>query len=263
MKEFDGRKIRDEILAKLKIRISKLKIKPTLAVIWVGEDPVSEKYIKAKQKAADYIGVDFKLFQLSALALEADAIKKIEELNNDQKVTGILLQMPLPAKINRQKVIKAISLEKDVDGLRFCANLTSDFQPPVVLAILEALDGVDLGQKKVAIIGQGFLVGAPLAKVLRNKVKRLEVADIETADLAKITRNAEIIISATGQAGLITAEMVKNGVMLVDAGASEVGGKIKGDMDAGAYQKASFYTPVPGGIGPVTVAMLFRNLLKV
>jgi len=260
--KFDGRKIRDEILSQLRDRISRLKTKPTLAVIWVGENPVSEKYIRSKQRAAKEIGVNFKLYQFSALASEADIVNKIKELNKDKNIIGILLQMPLPNKIDRQKVIKAISAKKDIDGLRFCAGFESDFQPPVVLAILEALNGVDFGQNKVAIVGRGFLVGTPLARVLLNKIKRLKVADIETADLAKITRNADIIISATGQAGLITVEMVKNGVVLVDAGTAEISGKLRGDIDQGACKKSSFYTPVPCGIGPVTLAMLYKNLIQ-
>jgi len=262
MTKFDGKKIRDEILADLKKKIAASPTEPILAVIWVGDDPISEKYIRSKQKAADYIGVDFQLIKLSDSVRHYDIIAKLIMLS-ELEFGGIMIQMPLPAKINRQRIIAAIPRKKDVDGLRFCAGLSSKFQPPVVLAILEAIkeSKIDIQKSRLAIIGQGFLVGAPLKKILKSEVKELLVADITTNDLPEITKNADVIISAAGQPGLITAEMVKNGVVLIDAGTSEVGGKIVGDIEPAAYQKSSFYTPVPGGIGPLTVAMLYKNLV--
>jgi len=263
MTKFDGKRVRNEILSDLKKKIAVLKTKPTLAVIWVGDDPISRKYIEVKEKIARDIGIDFQLIRLPDTIKHYDIIAKVKILCQ-AGVGGMMVQLPLPAKIGRQKVIAAIPPEKDIDGLRFCAGLSSKFQPPVVLAILEAIrrSKVNIGKSRVAIIGQGFLVGAPLAKVLKNKVKELLVADITTAGMPEISKSADVIISASGQAGLITAEMVRNGAVLIDAGTTEVGGKIVGDIDLSAYEKSSFYTPVPGGIGPVTVAMLFRNLVQ-
>lgn len=282
MIKFNGEKVRDKILNDLKIKIAALSTKPTLAVIWVGKDPLSGRYIRSKQRVAEKIGADFKLYQFSLLASEVDIINKIKELNEDKSITGILLQMPLPDKINRQKVIEAISAEKDVDGLRFCANLPpwlglrlgsarqvaendkSDFQPPAVLAILFALreSQIDLRKKSVAIIGQGFLIGLPLKKVLKKITNKLQTADENTENTKEITRNADVIISAVGLAEVIKPDMVKKNVVLIDAGTSEVNGILKGDIHPDTYKKSSFYTPVPGGIGPITVAMLYKNLIQ-
>lgn len=237
---------------------------PVLAVILVGDDPVSLSYVGLKQKIAQEIGIDFQLFHYSADAKESEVLENIDELNNDENVSGIMVQIPVPEHIDRTKIIEAISPQKDVDGLRYCQGLNSDFHPPVVCAIAEVikLSGIDLADSSVALIGRGFLVGEPLERYLKDQTKKLVVANSLTSDLSDITKCADVIISATGVAGLIKSEMVKEGVVLIDAGTSEVGGKQVGDIDSKAYDKASFHTPVPGGIGPVTVAYLMKNLIK-
>jgi methylenetetrahydrofolate dehydrogenase (NADP+)/methenyltetrahydrofolate cyclohydrolase len=241
-----------------------MAVKPVLAVFLVGDDPVSVAYVALKEKLAREIGVDFRLFKYEATASQEDVIDQIKVQGSDPEVSGIMVQIPLPAGFDRKEVISAISPSKDVDGLRFCVGLESDFLPPVVLAIEKALNEakVDLSGSNVVLVGQGFLVGEPLSRYLGDRAKRLVCANSETRDLAAATRTADVIISATGQPGVISPEMVKEGVVLIDAGTSEVGGELKGDVDVRTYMKSSYYTPVPGGIGPVTVAMLLENLVK-
>ncbi|MEI8061285.1 MAG: bifunctional 5,10-methylenetetrahydrofolate dehydrogenase/5,10-methenyltetrahydrofolate cyclohydrolase [Candidatus Berkelbacteria bacterium] len=260
---FDGRKIRDQILSELKVKLADLPVKPSLAVIWIGDDPVSARYVEQKQRAAEFLGVHFDIIKFPESASEASILEKIYQLSNDDKIDGLMVQLPVPANFNREKLINSISAEKDVDGLRFCQKLNCKFRPPVILSIMEAIkaSGVDHRGKKVAIIGKGFLVGSPLAKHLQGDTD-LRVADENTSHLGTLTTDADIIISAVGKSGLIKPNMIKNDAVLIDAGTTELGGKLRGDIDSAAYEKASFYTPVPGGIGPVTVVMLFRNLIQ-
>ena len=260
-KTFDGKNLRDEIISTLAQKVAVLKKKPNLAVIWIGDNPVSAKYVEHKMKTAKKIGVQFDLIKLQEAVEEEVVLEKIKQLNNDKNVDGIMVQLPIPENLNRGKIISAISKEKDIDGLRFCQNLNSNYYPPVVLAIIEAVknSGTDYKVKKIALVGQGFLVGAPLAKYLKDV--DIRIADENTPDVGTITSDADIVISADGKPGLIKANMIKKGVVLVDAGTTEVGGKLTGDINPECYSKASCYTPVPGGIGPVTIAMLFKNLL--
>ncbi|MEK9156214.1 MAG: bifunctional 5,10-methylenetetrahydrofolate dehydrogenase/5,10-methenyltetrahydrofolate cyclohydrolase [Patescibacteria group bacterium] len=263
-KILDGKKIRDEILAGLKESLAARGTKPTLAVILAGDDPVSAAYVGLKQKIAEKIGVGFELYRYSQNASENEILTKIRSLNNNLGINGIMVQIPLPSGFDRDKLIEAISPDKDIDGLRYCVGLSSDFFPPVVLAVARALElsGTNPARSDVVIIGRGFLVGDPLCRYFEGKIKKLVVADSSTPDLTSIIRQANVVISAVGRAGIITAEMVKESVVLIDAGTSEAGGEIRGDIDPKAHAKASFYTPVPGGIGPVTVAMLIQNLVS-
>lgn len=262
-KFFDGKKIRDEILAGLKESVAKMQKKPGLAVILVGEDEVNNKYAALKKKLAEDIGVVVRTYNFSDECEEKEIISKIKDLNADVNIDGIMVQMPVPKGFDKFEIVNAISPEKDVDGLRFCGGFHSHFTPPVVLAILKA---VELANKKiedceVVVVGRGFLVGWPVSQCLGEAVPGIVIADATTKHLEDITRSADVIISATGKAGLIRPEMISDGVVLIDAGTSEVGGELKGDVDPACYEKASFYTPVPGGIGPVTIAMLLQNLV--
>lgn len=263
-KYFDGKKIREEILSEIENEIKKMDRKPCLAVISVGEDLVSSKYVELKKKVADRVGVRFKNYYYDINNTQQEIIEKIHELNEDECVDGIMVQMPIPDKFDKFEVVHAISPEKDVDGLRFCCSYKSAFKPPVVLAILKAIEeaGKNLSDEKVVIVGRGFLVGWPLAQCLEEEVAGLIVADNSTINLPEITKTADILISAVGKHDIITPEMVKEGVVLIDAGTTEVSGEIRGDIDPACYEKASYYTPVPGGIGPVTVAMLLKNLVR-
>lgn len=283
MKMFDGRKIRDEILDDLNARTKRLNKKPVLAVILIGSDPVSLAYVSLKEKIAKKIDIKVQLFHLSKATTTKEVTSIIDKLNADNEVSGIMVQIPVPAGLDRDKIIKHINPNKDVDGLRYCLGLKSDFLPPVISAIEKAikLSNIDLKKSSIVIIGKGFLVGKPLYRYLlfercgveartkngssqpmgsaSNNIKTINSINKETL---RYIKNADLIISATGAAGIIKPTIIKNEVVLIDAGTSEVGGKLKGDIDPAAYEKSSFYTPVPGGIGPVTVAMLLRNVVK-
>lgn len=261
---FDGKKIRDEILSDLKERVLKLKKKPVLTAIWVGNDEVTAKWVEIKQRNAEKLGIHFDLIKYPIGVLETTVLDKIEALNQDSDVDGVMVQIPLPSSINQTKVTNAISPDKDVDGLRYCANLTCGFFPPVISAIILAMEMAheNIYNKNITVIGKGFLVGAPLIRYLKDKTNEIRIGDSSTPYLGTITLDADVIISAVGKPKLIKANMIKKGVILIDAGTAEASGALAGDIDPAAYKKASFYTPVPGGIGPVTVAMLFRNLIE-
>ena len=260
---FDGKKIRDEILAQLSSRVSKLGRKPALAVIWVGDDFASARYIESKGRAAEKIGVHFDLIKYPTSVGQDEIEKKIDALNSDPEIDGIMIQIPLPETLKMMELVNRVAAEKDVDALRYCAGSFCSFRPPVTLSIMEAVrrSGVDYKSAKIAIIGKGFLVGSPLARMFEAENADIRIADEETPYIGTITIDADIIISATGKANLIEPRMIKKGVVLIDAGTTEVGGKLTGDISPSCYPKSSFYTPVPGGIGPVTIAMLLSNLV--
>ena len=264
MKMLDGKSIRDEILADLKNKIENLSRKPGLAVICVGDNPVCSRYISLKKKVADRIGVNFFDYAFDTSHSQEEITAKIEELNKYDKVDGIMIQMPIPDQFDKFEIVHSIAPEKDVDGLRFCCSFQSFFKPPVVLAILKAIEmsGRKLEKQEIVIVGRGFLVGWPLAQCMEEAVPGIVVADSNTKDLGSITKTADILISAVGKHDVIGPEMVKDGVVLIDAGTTEVSGELRGDISPECYEKSSFYTPVPGGIGPVTVAMLMKNLVK-
>ncbi|OQB06226.1 MAG: Bifunctional protein FolD protein [bacterium ADurb.Bin212] len=264
MNYFDGKKIRDEILDQLKVQVDQLGVEPVLAVIWVGDDFASARYIEVKQRAAEKVGIHFDLIKYSDNVEKTEIETRIKELNENQKVVGVMVQVPMPKKFDLVDIISIISPEKDVDGLRFCSNLSCDFRPPVTLSIMQAIErsGVNLADSKVAIIGKGFLVGSPIARMLERTANEVRIAYKDTPYLGTITLDADIIISATGVADIIKPNMIKTGAVLIDAGTTEVGGKLAGDVDGACYKKASYYTPVPGGIGPVTVAMLMKNVVS-
>ena len=261
---FDGKKIRDEIMSDLADRILKLGREPVLAAIWLGNDEVTSKYVQIKQRMAEKLGIHFDIVKFDAKTSQNEVIERISELNRDDKVDGVMVQMPLPKNFDSMKIIEAIDAKKDVDGLRYCANLTCGFFPPVIGSIILAMEMADKSvyDKKITVIGRGFLVGSPLIRYLKDKTDQIRIGDSTTPYLGTITLDADVVISAVGKPKLISANMVKDGVVLIDAGTSEAGGALAGDIDPAAYSKASFYTPTPGGIGPVTVAMLFRNLVE-
>jgi len=263
MNIFDGRKIRDQIVEELALKVTALSLRPVLAVVWVGDDFASARYIEAKQRAAEKIGIHFDLYKYSENATLHEVKERITELNNDEKVSGVMVQLPVPKNFDLNDLVNTIDPAKDIDGLRYCSEISCNFRPPVTLSIMEAIrqSGVELSSSRVTVIGKGYLVGAPMARILENQVVELRVADSNTPYLGTMTLDADIIISATGRAGIIKPNMIKNGVVLIDAGTTEVGGKLAGDVSQNCYAKAFYYTPVPGGIGPVTVAMLMQNVV--
>lgn len=233
-------------------------VKPRLAIILIGNDPASILYIKMKRKIAEILGIKFDLFHLSDKVLQNEVEKLIMKLNQDKAITGIFIQLPLPSNLRREKILKLILSSKDVDG--FYGN----FPAPTAQAILEILEfyKIEIKNKKIVIIGRGRLVGRPLEKLLRQMGIRPELVDKKTKNFKNILFGSDIIVTATGVPGLIKAEMVSKNTIIIDAGTAEANGKIVGDVEPLVYLKVRSYSPVPGGVGPVTVACLMRNIVE-
>lgn len=267
MAEINGKLIRQKILDRVKTNIDKLGRRPVLAVVLVGNNSVSAKYVAKKQMAADFVGVEFDLHRFPN---QITAKQLIEEVKRIQlKADAVIVQLPLPAQIDQQQVLDAIDLKKDVDCLSSLAigsvvrgsNLVL---PPTAGAVMEILDEkkINLKGKHVVVVGQGELVGKPLAAMLINQPVTLTVCGIHTKNLSDMTLQADVLITGTGQAGLIKASMVKKGAVVIDCGTSLQQGKLVGDVDfKNASKKAMLITPVPGGVGPITVAKLLENVL--
>ncbi len=268
-KIIDGKKIASELEKSLEKRINALKekgITPSLAVILVGEDEASEIYVRKKEEACARLGLFSRIIRLSGSIRESELIKEIERLNVDERIHGILVQLPLPDSINEKRVIGAISPLKDVDGfaLENIGRLVQGDEFLVsctargIIRLIEST-GVELKGKHVCVIGHGS-VGLPLSIMLLNRNATLTICDKFTQNLGQLTRNAQILISATGVPGLVKAEMVCSNAIVVDVGISRIDGKLCGDVAFDEVkEKASFITPVPGGVGPMTVACLMEN----
>jgi len=269
-KILDGRKIAEKIKGRLKAQVIKMKQKPGLAVVYAGSDPASLSYIMAKEKAAKEIGVDFLFYKLPAQVSEKKVVNLISGLNQNEKVSGIIVQLPLPAHLPKKEILNAIVPEKDVDVLSDESRKKFEkgepaFVPPPAGAVLEFLKTAKrpLEKSTVVVVGRGMLVGEPVAMLLKQRAKKLIICDRKTEDLSIETKKADILISAVGKPNLIKKEMVKRGVVVIDAGTAKYKGKIVGDVDfADVSPKTSYITPVPGGVGPVTVAMLLANTVK-
>ena len=256
-----GSIVAEKIYSQIRREIKELKekkIQPFLATIIVGEDPVSLNFIKIKEKTAFNLGIDFKINHLPGIATEKSVLDLINELNKNKFIHGIIIQLPLPKNLDSQKIIRAIDPHKDIDGL------LGKYLPPTATAILEILKfyQFDYRGKKITLVGHGTLVGGPLEKMLMTQGVEPLVCDSKTTDLKEKLLTSDIIISATGVPGLIIPEMVNEDAIIIDAGAAESGGKIRGDVDPRVYKKVKAYSPVPGGVGPVTVAMLMKNLIE-
>ncbi len=272
----DGIKVSKEILLKLEKEVNKMKlahIHPKIVVILVGEDPASLSYIKQKQKACVETGIEWEQFDYDEDITTEELIEKIQELNADERVHGVLVQLPLPHHVSAPLVVKAIEPKKDVDGFT-AYNLgktliSVEFEhlapctPLGVIRLLEHYE-IDVKGKEVVIVGHSNIVGKPLAMMLLNRNATVTVCHIDTKDLAAHTRQADILCVAVGKPNLITEEMVKDGVVVVDIGINITeSGKLVGDTQYKEIsKKASFITPVPGGVGPMTVACLMENTVR-
>ena len=264
----DGKKLRDKLLAELKLKIDRLSEKPCLAVILVGDDTPSRIYVNNKKRAAESLGIVSEVFEYPGNVAEEEIIKKIQELNADKSVNAILVQLPLPEHINSRRVINSISPEKDVDC--FTDTNTGKLfagQPPAVYpctpkGILLLLDeyGIDLDGKHVVVVGRSNIVGKPMSMMAINRNATVTVCHSHTKNLAKITKTAEVLISAVGEV-LIKEDMVVKGCIVIDVGISKNSvGKLCGDVDFNSVSKvASYISPVPGGVGPMTITSLMLN----
>lgn len=265
----DGKQIKKEILNDLQKKVSLLEIKPKLVVIQVGNNEASNVYIKQKQKMCEYIGFNYEHIHFEETTSTSILIDEINKLNNDEKVSGILVQMPLPNHIDASLIQNAVDPLKDVDGL--CdinaGKLFHDKEalyPCTPYGIMELLNryNISVDGKNVVIVGRSNLVGKPLAAMMLNNNATIEICHSKTLDLSSHTKKADILIAAVGRPNLITKEMVKVGAIVIDVGISRQNDILCGDVDfENVKDIASYITPVPGGVGPMTVAMLGVNTL--
>jgi methylenetetrahydrofolate dehydrogenase (NADP+)/methenyltetrahydrofolate cyclohydrolase len=283
-KIIDGNKIADEIRTELSTKVEALKaegITPGLAVVLVGDDPASQVYVRNKGKACEKMGIYSETIHLPADTEEEDVLALIDKLNKDPKFHGILVQLPLPKHINESKVLLAISPEKDVDGFH-PVNVgklligAPNYLPCTPHGVQQMLirSGYDPEGKHVVICGRSNIVGKPLASILMQKKPganaTVTVCHTRTRNLAELTRQADILVAAAGSPKMITADMVKDGAVVIDVGVNRVedptakrGYRLVGDVDFDAVkEKAEAISPVPGGVGPMTITMLLANTIK-
>lgn len=264
-----GKPAADALLSSLKADIKQLD--PQLVIVQVGEDPASGSYIKQKLKSCDAVGLRNKHMHLLATTSLEELMQLIDELNRDDDVTGFIVQLPLPKHLNDHvpEIIRAIDPKKDVDGFgaynlgkMFLSPEFEHLPPATPAGVMELLKfyKIDVAGKNAVVIGRSNIVGKPLAVMLLNRHATVTVCHSKTKDISSITKNADLIFAATGKAKMITKDMVKKGAVVVDIGVSRVDGKLCGDVDFEAVKDvASAITPVPGGVGPMTVASLIRN----
>ncbi|MFG6148565.1 bifunctional methylenetetrahydrofolate dehydrogenase/methenyltetrahydrofolate cyclohydrolase FolD [Halobacillus sp. B23F22_1] len=250
--------------------LSKEGIHPKLVVIIVGEDPASQSYVKGKQRASENIGMESDLLELSADTSQEKLLETIEQLNSVSSVHGILVQLPLPDQIDEQKVIEAIDPRKDVDGfhpINVGKLMTGQdtFYPCTPYGILVMLKraNVTVEGKHVVVVGRSNLVGKPVGQLLLNENATVTYCHSRTKNMKELTQQADILIVAVGKPRMITGEDIAEGAVVIDVGVNRVDGKLTGDVDfESASEKASFITPVPKGVGPMTITMLLHNTIK-
>ena len=267
----DGKKISAQVKDECKERVAKENMDVTLAVIQVGNDPASTVYVGNKKKACEYVGIHSLSYELSEETTEEELLALVEKLNADDTVNGILVQLPLPSHINEDKVIQTISPKKDVDGFHpQSVGALSIGQPGFVsctpAGIIQLLkrSGVVIDGKECVIVGRSNIVGKPMAMLMLRENATVTVCHSHTKDLKEVTKRADILIVAIGKPKMITADYVKEGAVVIDVGIHRPeGGKLCGDVDFDSVEKtASAITPVPGGVGPMTIAMLMNNCVE-
>ncbi|MBP3284208.1 MAG: bifunctional methylenetetrahydrofolate dehydrogenase/methenyltetrahydrofolate cyclohydrolase FolD [Clostridia bacterium] len=270
MKLIDGKLISAEIQERLKQDIEKLEKKPGLAVILVGEDPASCVYVRNKEKMCQKLGIQSLVYRLPAETTEEELLKLIDELNINEEVDGILLQHPVPAQIDERKAFNKIAPEKDVDGFHMINRgklaIGEDcFVACTPLGVITMLkhENIEIEGKRAVIVGRSNIVGKPLYELLLKENATVTVCHSKTKNLKEVCAEADILIAAIGKPKFVTADMVKEGAVVVDVGINRIDGKLIGDVDfENVKEKASYITPVPGGVGPMTMATLMENVLK-
>jgi methylenetetrahydrofolate dehydrogenase (NADP+)/methenyltetrahydrofolate cyclohydrolase len=264
----DGKKTSEKRLELLKEKIDESGLYPRLATVLVGEDPASQLYVRMKHRACERVGIGSVAIDLPAAATTQEVIEAVNRLNNDDMISGILVQLPLPPQVDTHAVIGAVAPEKDVDGFHPISlgrlfSGTPVFSPCTPLGVMTILAEYDINPagKRVVVIGRSIEVGRPMAALLTNADATVTIAHSKTVDLRSITSDAEILIAALGKARFVTADMVGDGAVVIDVGTNyDEEGKLCGDVDfAGVSEKAAAITPVPGGVGPMTIATLMEN----
>ncbi|HAR3520103.1 TPA: bifunctional methylenetetrahydrofolate dehydrogenase/methenyltetrahydrofolate cyclohydrolase FolD [Staphylococcus aureus] len=272
-KILDGKQIAKDYRQGLQDQVGALKEKgftPKLSVILVGNDGASQSYVRSKKKAAEKIGMISEIVHLEETATEEEVLNELNRLNNDDSVSGILVQVPLPKQVSEQKILEAINPEKDVDGFHpiNIGKLYIDeqtFVPCTPLGIMEILKhaDIDLEAKNAVVIGRSHIVGQPVSKLLLQKNASVTILHSRSKDMASYLKDADVIVSAVGKPSLVTKDVVKEGAVIIDVGNTpDENGKLKGDVDYDAVKEiAGAITPVPGGVGPLTITMVLNNTL--
>ena len=274
-KILDGKATANDLLEDVTNKISKLKAKgivPGLAVILVGDNPASQVYVRNKRKKAEKLGINFVLKELPKDSTQEEVLQLVEQFNHDEKINGILVQSPLPKQIDEEKVIRMIDPKKDVDGLHpqnlglLFGNIKQYYPvactPKGVITLLNKYQ-INVDGKNVVIVGRSKLVGKPLLALLNNLNATVTLAHSHTHNLEEITKKADILIATVGKIGVITDNMVKPGAVVIDVGINRNSdGKLVGDVADNVKKVASYITPVPGGVGPMTVATLMEQVVE-
>ena len=269
-KIIDGKNIADRILNDLKGKIKNLKQKPGLALVLVGNNPASEIYVNFKEKTCKEIGFYCERFNLDKKISEIDLLKLVNELNQKVNINGILVQLPLPNHIDEHLIVNSILPHKDVDGFTpvNLGNLVCNntfLVPATARAVLRLIEstGIEIEGKNAVVVGRSNIVGKPTAMMLLEKNATVTICHSKTKNLAEQTKKADILVVAVGTPKLITKGMIKEGAVVIDVGINRINGKIVGDVDfENVKNTAGYITPVPGGVGPMTIAMLMENTLK-
>lgn len=270
----DGKDSAKQIKLDIKQEVEELKTKyrktPKIAIVLVGCNSASEIYVRNKIKAASFVGMEHELVNLDESITMEELLSVVERLNNDDTVNGIIVQLPLPKHLDEHTVINHISNEKDADGfgLENKGKLFSGlgcFKPATPLGIMYLLEryNIDIEGKSAVVVGRSNIVGKPMALMLLEKNATVTIAHSRTKNLQEVTKNADILVVAIGKAKFITEDMVKDGAVVIDVGINRVDGVLYGDVDFdNVVNKASYITPVPGGVGPLTIAMLLKNTVE-
>lgn len=276
MIKLDGKELAKKIKEEIKTEVISLKEKigkvPGLAIVLVGENPASKIYVNSKIKGCSELGFESFAHYLPEDILEEDLLKVIDELNRDEKVNGILVQLPLPKHIDEKKIIDKIALDKDVDGFKpenlglLMLNDKTAMKPCTPSGIMEILKtySIELEGKDVVIVGRSNIVGKPMAGLMINEGATVTICNSKTKNLSEKTKNADVVVMAIGKTKFLKSDMIKEGAIIIDVGINRTSEGLFGDVDyEEVSKKSSYITPVPGGVGPMTVAILFKNTLKV
>ncbi|OGB88989.1 bifunctional 5,10-methylene-tetrahydrofolate dehydrogenase/5,10-methylene-tetrahydrofolate cyclohydrolase [candidate division WOR-1 bacterium RIFCSPHIGHO2_01_FULL_53_15] len=264
-------KARSEVKAEVLKFISTGGPRPKLAVVLAGDDPASQVYVRNKERGCAEVGMASEVRRLPASTRQRDLIDIVRQLNADKGVHGILVQLPLPTGLNEREALDEVDPRKDVDGLhplnmgKLLKGDDSGFVPCTPQGVIEIIlsTGIDLAGKAAVVVGRSNLVGKPMALLLLQNNATVTICHSRTVNLGEVTKRADILVAAVGSPRIIHGEMIKQGAVVVDVGTNRVGDKLVGDVDFdSAEERAAFITPVPGGVGPMTIALLLRNTLK-
>lgn len=273
MKIIDGKALSLGIREELKKKVEELKqngVMPGLSVVLVGDDPASAVYVRNKEKACEEIGIYSLVHRLGADTSEQQVISIVKELNSNPRIHGILVQLPLPKHIDERNVLRAVDPDKDVDGLHVVTAGRlfvgeKGFLPCTPKGVIRMIKstGTEISGKQAVVVGRSAMVGKPAAMLLLNENATVTMCHSRTKDLAAVCAQADILVAAIGKPGLLTGEFIKPGAVVIDVGTTKVDGKLKGDvLFEEAAKKAAFITPVPGGVGPMTITMLLENTIE-